>query len=163
MPKVRVSSSNDFPKCSLHISDEDGQTLLVMAAERRKWEVAKQLIESQADVNAKSISFFSADYSPICSLYMFAGGDQTPLVLAAENRRWDVVEQLIEYKADVSVKSMNIFLPITSISNAHHICDMLDENGQPPLMIAAQYMEWDIGKRLTDCQADVNVKGVNNL
>jgi ankyrin repeat protein len=112
------------------------QTPLMWAVARRHPEMVELLINSGADMNARSAI---RDYQRVATAESRAKsldrGGFTPLLYAARENCRECAEILIKHGADVGKP---------------------DPSGVPPLVIAMMNSNWDIAKRLVEAGADVN-------
>jgi uncharacterized protein len=108
------------------------------------------LLDSKADVNAKTSNGFTAltmaarnGHADVARLLLDAKADvdaktsagATPLILAAQNGHAGVARLLLDFKADVNAKT---------------------STGATPLFLAAQNGHADVARLLLDAKADVN-------
>ncbi len=85
------------------------------------YDVVKFLLGKDVNVDYKGISTLSSLYLFRHSeLYTLAPHNQTPLIIIAMKRNWDIAKQLIEKGAKVNVSGMCIFQSYT-LSKSHHI------------------------------------------
>ncbi len=136
-------------------AEKDGWTPLMLAARNGHAEIAKLLIEANADVYAKNQNGF------------------TPLMFAAEDGHAEIVKLLIKAKADVNAKNQNGVTPLMLAAASSHVASVQllieakadvnakNQNGVTPLMVAAGKGHAEIVKLLIAANADVNAKGNN--
>jgi ankyrin repeat protein len=96
-----------------NFTDKEGKTLLHAAAALGKRDVAQQLLEDGADVDAK------------------ANDGATPLHYAALKGKKEVAELLLAHKADVNAIDKNGRTPLRNAADSGHtsVMDLLGQNG----------------------------------
>ena len=83
------------------VAGSSGQTALILAAEKGKWDVVGILVKHGADVNVKGEKYV-CQFSNINTITGSSG--ETALIVAAEEGNLDIVNMLVEAGADVNAK-----------------------------------------------------------
>jgi len=167
-----------------------GGTLLHEAARQGHTEIARLLITSGAEVDARYIGatplFEASDrgHVDVAELLIADGADinardsygSTPLQAAASQGHTDIVKMLLSKGADVKTRTDGNFnfTPLHSAALAGHktIVEMListgadvnartSNNHETPLLLALTLCHKDVAELLIDNGADVNVKDAN--
>ncbi|MHB9147797.1 MAG: ankyrin repeat domain-containing protein [Candidatus Amoebophilus sp.] len=142
----------------LNIANNEGDTLLHLAASEEQPELVELLLNLGAHIDVKSK--LSAYY---------------PLHCAVENGHVEIVKLLIKNGADINVRSQYNSSPLHyAAGNGHvEIVKLLIENGavinardldnETPLHMAALYGHIKVAKLLVDKGANVNIKSIGGL
>ncbi|KAJ8521330.1 hypothetical protein ON010_g17836 [Phytophthora cinnamomi] len=135
-------------------TDEQGKTLLMIAAQCSQMDVVRFLVDRGADLNAvdnlNNSTPLLRDELPMIWLLIEAGADVnaadnwglSSLFYGAVNSNLDVIQLLVESGADINA---------------------VDSRKHPPLMIAARRCWLDGVQFLVNCGADVNAVGDDGL
>ena len=95
---------------------------------------------------------------------------KTPLILALENSRPEIINRILDLKSDVNVKDnedntpLIIALQYSTPEIIHRILDLkpdINVKGRTPLMFALQYSTPEIIHRILDLKPDINSKNNN--
>lgn len=130
----------------------EGETLLHLAASGNDSAMVKTLIDANAKINIKNTL------------------GKTPLMLALEKKRISIAETLIKNGADLSVTDrqkrniLHYFAPvveanklISSVPLQGINIDAKDENGNTPLLTAAESSRWNNVDLFLSMRANVNI------
>jgi ankyrin repeat protein len=145
--KILIEAGADINR-----QDSAGDTLMHLAASANDTGTIKSLLDAKAKINIKNTL------------------GKTPLMLALEKNRIPIAETLIKSGADMSItdrQKRNILHYIASISQANKLLsaiptqglniDAKDENGNTPLLIAAESSQWNNVDLFLAMGAQVNI------
>ncbi|KAK3747914.1 hypothetical protein QZH41_000188 [Actinostola sp. cb2023] len=168
----------------INVTNNDGYTALMLAAENGKDEVVRTLIDAGADVNVTNKYGNTAlvlaainGKEEVARVLIVAGADvnvtdndgDTALVLAAINGKEEVARVLIVAGADVNVTNNygDTALMLAAMNGKDEVVRALidgvadvnvtDNDGYTALMAAARYRKDEVPRALIDAGADVNV------
>lgn len=141
----------------LHAANDDGNTAMMVAVWKFKWEVVKYLVDRGTDVNA--VNKFGL----------------TPLAYVTEYGELEMVKYLVDRGAHVNSVDSNGLTPLVRAIQRGKLeitkfltdqgADMnaVDHDGRTPLMCAAAKGEWGIAKYLVHRGAALNVADNNGM
>lgn len=128
----------------LDVPDNNGSTPLVLAIQYRHWELAKEFIDNNANVNSTNVD------------------GQTPLIFASFHNQVEIVQMLIKHGADVNAADNNGVTPLltqpsieTFTALVEHGADVhvTDNDGVTPIMRCSDNK---VLLKLLDMKVDVN-------
>jgi ankyrin repeat protein len=179
--------------------DKDHQTPLLLAARYERSDLVRFLLEHGADPNLEGAGgktplhmlsghrvsdYHRADYILVAQLLLERGAyvnardddHQTPLLLAMQYDRSDLVRFLLEYGADPNLEGASGKTPLHMLSDCRADCilvvaqsllergadvNALDKDHQTPLLLAMQYDRSDLVRFLLEHGADPNLEGAS--
>lgn len=168
--------------------NKKGNTLLASAVIRGKKELAKMLIDNEADINKANEEgdnplMFAVmnENKELVSILLDRGANinhknkegDTPLICACMHNNTEIVEMLLAKGADINNVNHSGYTPliyayingnqnlIEMFSNLGIGLNQLKNNGETPLISAIRYKNKEIVGILLDKGADINLKNKN--
>ncbi|TQE03015.1 hypothetical protein C1H46_011379 [Malus baccata] len=163
----------------LGIADGRGRTPIVIAANKDRWDIVEELVqlmteeqlETKNDDGATALTIAAAKDLKIVKclvaknkklLGIADGRGRTPIVIAAEHDRWDIVEELVQLMTEEQLETKNnsgqTALTIAAAKNLkiveclvaknNKLLRIADGDQMTPILSAAKNDRWDIVRYL---------------
>ncbi|KAM2011388.1 hypothetical protein ACFX1T_023376 [Malus domestica] len=177
----------------LRIADRRGRTPIVIAANKDRWDIVEELVqlmteeqlETQNDDGETALTIAAAKDLKIVKclvaknmklLGIADGHGRTPIVIAAEHDRWDIVEELVQLMTEEQLETKNddgeTALTIAAAKNLkivkclvaknNKLLCIADGRGSTPIVIAANKDRWDIVEELVQLMTEEQLETKND-
>ncbi|KAM1824171.1 hypothetical protein ACFX13_023793 [Malus domestica] len=177
----------------LGIADGLGGTPIVIAAKNDQWDIVEELVqlmteeqlEIQDDDGATALTIAAAKDLKMVEclvaknkklLGIADGRGRTPIVIAANKDRWDIVEELVQLMTEEQLETKNddgaTALTIAAakdlkivkclVAKNKKLLGIADGRGRTPIVIAAEHDRWDIVEELVQLMTEEQLETTNN-
>ncbi|KAM1511680.1 hypothetical protein ACFX1Z_023333 [Malus domestica] len=177
----------------LGIADGHGGTPIVIAAKKYQWDIVEELVqlmteeqlEIQDDYGWTALTIAAAKHLKMVEclvaknkklLGIADGRGMTPIVIAAKNDRWDIVEELVQLMTEEQLETKNddgaTALTIAAakdlkivkclVAKNKKLLGIADGRRRTPIVIAAEHDRWDIVEELVQLMTEEQLETKNN-
>ncbi|KAM1953968.1 hypothetical protein EV2_024149 [Malus domestica] len=177
----------------LGIADGLGGTPIVIAAKNDQWDIVEELVqlmteeqlEIQDDDGATALTIAAAKDLKMVEclvaknkklLGIADGRGRTPIVIAANKDRWDIVEELVQLMTEEQLETKNddgataftiaaakdLKIVKCLVAKNKKLLGIADGRGTAPIVIAAEHDRWDIVEELVQLMTEEQLETTNN-
>ncbi|KAM0958049.1 hypothetical protein EV1_023150 [Malus domestica] len=177
----------------LGIADGLGGTPIVIAAKNDQWDIVEELVqlmteeqlEIQDDDGATALTIAAAKDLKMVEclvaknkklLGIADGRGRTPIVIAANKDRWDIVEELVQLMTEEQLETKNddgataftiaaakdLKIVKCLVAKNKKLLGIADGRGTTPIVIAAEHDRWDIVEELVQLMTEEQLETTNN-
>ncbi|KAM1075848.1 hypothetical protein PS2_023178 [Malus domestica] len=177
----------------LGIANGRGRTPIVIAANKDRWDIVEELVqlmteeqlETKNDDGATALTIAAAKDLKIVKclvaknkklLGIADGRGRTPIVIAANKDRWDIVEELVQLMTEEQLETKNddgaTALTIAAakdlkiveclVAKNKKLLGIADGRGRTPIVIAAEHDRWDIVEELVQLMTEEQLETKND-